>query len=81
MGLPQDDWLHYLGEQTDSCSGMCEDRIFLDSDDVSKLDAIIDVCACDCENVVVIMMLWPQDARPTSITGFDDLFSPSYGIG
>lgn len=32
-----------------------KDRIFLDSDDVSKLDAIIDVCACDCENVVVIM--------------------------
>eukprot|EP00435_Cladocopium_sp_Y103_P007677 s1178_g2.t1 len=30
-------------------------RVFLDSDDVSKLDAIIDVTAWDSENVVVLM--------------------------
>lgn len=37
-----------LGEHTTS-------KIFLDSDDVSKLDAIIDVTAWDCENVVVLI--------------------------
>eukprot|EP00435_Cladocopium_sp_Y103_P010730 s2299_g2.t2 len=31
------------------------DRIFLDSDDVSKLDAILDVTSWDTENVVVLM--------------------------
>lgn len=36
-------------------TGIIKDRIFLDSDDVNKLDAIIEVCAWDCENVVVIM--------------------------
>lgn len=36
-------------------TGIITDRIFLDSDDVNKLDAIIEVCAWDCENVVVIM--------------------------
>ena len=34
---------------------MIQNRIFLDSDDVSKLDAIMDVTAWDCENVVVVM--------------------------
>eukprot|EP00435_Cladocopium_sp_Y103_P016147 s1465_g4.t1 len=36
-------------------TGIIKDRIFLDSDDVNKLDAIIEVTAWDCENVVVIM--------------------------
>eukprot|EP00931_Biecheleriopsis_adriatica_P098945 TRINITY_DN7315_c0_g1_i1.p1 TRINITY_DN7315_c0_g1~~TRINITY_DN7315_c0_g1_i1.p1 ORF type:complete len:1557 (-),score=234.42 TRINITY_DN7315_c0_g1_i1:112-4782(-) len=36
-------------------SGFTKKRIFLDSDDVNKLDAIIDCTAYDSENVVVLM--------------------------
>ena len=36
-------------------SEVTKSKIFLDSDDVSKLDAIIDVTAWDSENVVVLM--------------------------